>query len=124
MHGWVVTSSHIRVPVASKPKYRSLSRFSNTDSPSSCRIRTFGGTTARMVNSTIFWAPAWGRGFRGYTVILPGISSERHVLVGLSSAPRHAITSGVSDPAIILDSLEKWFPPALIGWRAFLQPFT
>jgi ABC-type multidrug transport system ATPase subunit len=30
----------------------------------------------------------------------------------------------VSDPAIILDSLEKWFPPALSGWRAFLQPFT
>jgi ABC-type multidrug transport system ATPase subunit len=30
----------------------------------------------------------------------------------------------VSDPAIILDSLEKWFPPALGGWRAFLQPFA
>jgi len=30
----------------------------------------------------------------------------------------------MSDPAIILDSLEKWFPPALSGWRAFLQPFT
>jgi ABC-type multidrug transport system ATPase subunit len=30
----------------------------------------------------------------------------------------------VSDPAIILDSLEKWFPPALSGWRAFLQPFA
>ena len=28
------------------------------------------------------------------------------------------------DPAIILDSLEKWFPPALSGWRAFLQPFA
>jgi ABC-type multidrug transport system ATPase subunit len=30
----------------------------------------------------------------------------------------------VSDAAIILDSLEKWFPPALGGWRAFLQPFA
>ena len=30
----------------------------------------------------------------------------------------------MSDPAIILDSLEKWFPPALSGWRAFLQPFA
>jgi len=30
----------------------------------------------------------------------------------------------VSDPAIILDSLEKWFPPALSGWRGFLQPFA
>jgi len=30
----------------------------------------------------------------------------------------------VSDSAIILDSLEKWFPPALSGWRAFVQPFT
>jgi ABC-type multidrug transport system ATPase subunit len=42
----------------------------------------------------------------------------------LSSVARHAIKSGVSDPAIILDSLEKWFPPALSGWRAFLQPFS
>jgi ABC-2 type transport system ATP-binding protein len=30
----------------------------------------------------------------------------------------------VSDSAIILDSLEKWFPPALSGWRAYLQPFS
>ncbi len=30
----------------------------------------------------------------------------------------------MSDPAIILDSLEKWFPPASSGWRAFLQPFA
>jgi ABC-type multidrug transport system ATPase subunit len=30
----------------------------------------------------------------------------------------------VSDPAIILDSLEKWFPPALSGWRSYLQPFA
>lgn len=30
----------------------------------------------------------------------------------------------MSDSAIILDALEKWFPPALGGWRSFLQPFT
>jgi ABC-type multidrug transport system ATPase subunit len=30
----------------------------------------------------------------------------------------------VADSAIILDSLEKWFPPAQGGWRAYLQPFT
>jgi len=30
----------------------------------------------------------------------------------------------VSDPAIILDSVEKWFPPALSGWRSYLQPFA
>jgi ABC-type multidrug transport system ATPase subunit len=30
----------------------------------------------------------------------------------------------VSDPAIILDSLEKWFAAALSGWRTFLQPFA
>ena len=63
--------------------------------------------------------------------ILPGFAPEFHVsrlerdtLPGLSSVVRHAITSGVSDPVIILDSLEKWFPPALSGWRAFLQPFA
>ena len=43
---------------------------------------------------------------------------------GLFSVRRQAINSGVSDPAIILDSLEKWFPPALSGWRAYLQPFA
>jgi ABC-type multidrug transport system ATPase subunit len=63
--------------------------------------------------------------------ILPGFAPDFHVSRlerdpprGLSSDVRHAITSGVSHPAIILDSLEKWFPPALSGWRAFLQPFT
>lgn len=30
----------------------------------------------------------------------------------------------MSDSVIILDSIEKWFPPALGGWRAYLQPFT
>ena len=43
---------------------------------------------------------------------------------GLFSSRRHAINSGVSDAAIILDSLEKWFPPAPTGWRPYLQPFA
>jgi ABC-type multidrug transport system ATPase subunit len=30
----------------------------------------------------------------------------------------------VSDSAITIDSLEKSFPPARSGWRAFLQPFA
>jgi len=42
----------------------------------------------------------------------------------LFSGGRHAINSRVSDSAIILDSLEKSFPPASTGWRAFLQPFS
>ncbi|HUL35885.1 MAG TPA: ABC transporter ATP-binding protein [Candidatus Eisenbacteria bacterium] len=28
------------------------------------------------------------------------------------------------DSAIILDSLEKWFPAALSGWKAYLNPFS
>jgi ABC-type multidrug transport system ATPase subunit len=35
-----------------------------------------------------------------------------------------AINSGVSVSAITTVSLEKWFPPALSGWRAMLQPFS
>jgi ABC-type multidrug transport system ATPase subunit len=50
--------------------------------------------------------------------------AERRIQSGLFSVRRQAIKSGVSDPAIILDSLEKWFPPALSGWRSFLQPFA
>jgi ABC-type multidrug transport system ATPase subunit len=30
----------------------------------------------------------------------------------------------VPDTAISIDSLEKYFPPALGGWRAFVQPFA
>jgi ABC-type multidrug transport system ATPase subunit len=30
----------------------------------------------------------------------------------------------VAAPAINVNSLEKWFPPAHSGWRAFLQPFA
>ena len=36
----------------------------------------------------------------------------------------NVISSRVTDFAISVDSLEKWFPPALSGWRAFLQPFA
>jgi ABC-type multidrug transport system ATPase subunit len=63
--------------------------------------------------------------------ILPRIASGCHVRraehssqIALSSSRRQAINSRVSDPAIILDALEKWFPPALSGWRAYLQPFA
>jgi len=42
----------------------------------------------------------------------------------LSNSSRQAIKSSVSVPAILIDSLEKWFPPAYSGWRAFLQPFA
>jgi ABC-type multidrug transport system ATPase subunit len=30
----------------------------------------------------------------------------------------------VTAPAISVDALEKWFPPARSGWRALLQPFA
>jgi sodium transport system ATP-binding protein len=30
----------------------------------------------------------------------------------------------VSVPSIVVDALEKWFPPTYSGWRAFLQPFA
>ncbi len=42
----------------------------------------------------------------------------------LSNFSRQVIKSSVSAPAILIDSLEKWFPPTYSGWRAFLQPFT
>jgi ABC-type multidrug transport system ATPase subunit len=42
----------------------------------------------------------------------------------LFSWERHVIRSRVLASAIKIDSLEKWFPPARTGWRAFLQPFT
>ena len=62
--------------------------------------------------------------------ILPGIASPCHALPpdmvppSLFSFQRHAINSSVSDFAIAVDSLEKSFPPAHTGWRAFLQPFA
>ena len=43
---------------------------------------------------------------------------------GLSNCGRQVIKSSVSVPCIVIDSLEKWFPPTYSGWRAFLQPFT
>jgi ABC-type multidrug transport system ATPase subunit len=42
----------------------------------------------------------------------------------LFSCFRHAIKSVVSDAAITVDSLEKYFSPAFSGWRSFAQPFT
>jgi len=45
-------------------------------------------------------------------------------LLGLFSSLRHAIKRLVSDAAITIESLEKYFPPARSGWRAFAQPFS
>jgi len=53
-----------------------------------------------------------------------GLAGQPRLQRGLFSSVRHAINSGVADPAIIVDTLEKWFPPALSGWRTFLQPFA
>jgi ABC-type multidrug transport system ATPase subunit len=41
----------------------------------------------------------------------------------LSRNERHAISFVVPDAAITVESLQKSFPPARSGWRAFLQPF-
>jgi ABC-type multidrug transport system ATPase subunit len=41
----------------------------------------------------------------------------------LSLRNRHAISFLVSEAAITVESLEKMFPPARSGWRAFFQPF-
>ena len=42
----------------------------------------------------------------------------------LFSGDGHAITSIVSEAAITTDFLEKSFPPAYSGWRAFVQAFA
>jgi ABC-type multidrug transport system ATPase subunit len=42
----------------------------------------------------------------------------------LFSRFRRAINTRVSDAAIIIDALEKSFPPAFSGWRSFTQPFA
>jgi ABC-type multidrug transport system ATPase subunit len=41
----------------------------------------------------------------------------------LCSRRRNVISCGVSENAISVRALEKLFPPARSGWRAFLQPF-
>lgn len=41
----------------------------------------------------------------------------------LSSLRGHVINGSVSEAAIQLDALQKFFPPTRSGWRAFLQPF-
>ena len=41
----------------------------------------------------------------------------------LFSTGRQAISCDVSETAIRVDALEKYFPPTRSGWRAFLQPF-
>src|ERR1700687_5996571 len=87
MFGEAVTSCHIRVPVSSKPKYCSVSRFSKTDSRSRKRTRTWAGVAARSVNETIGTAPSGGtpgpqfhRAREGCPSqsILPGIAALRY----------------------------------------------
>ena len=41
----------------------------------------------------------------------------------LCSRRRNVISCGVPENAISVTALEKFFPPARSGWRAFLQPF-
>src|SRR5260370_22128308 len=52
-----VTSCHIRVAVSSRPKYRSVSRFSKTDSRSRIRTKTCAGTAPGSLNVSICTAP-------------------------------------------------------------------
>src|SRR5262245_21698297 len=57
MLGEVVSNCHIRVPVSSRPKYCSVSRFSRTDSWSRGRTSTCWGTEARSLNGGIGTTP-------------------------------------------------------------------
>src|SRR5262252_572618 len=103
-------------------------------------MSTCGGTTTLFVGSIIRMRSCFAplcipplpctTGQKRQENILPGNASNCHALAGnlrdgaaLFSGSRHAINSSVPDSAIILDSLEKSFPPALGGWDAFLQPF-
>src|SRR5208337_1802804 len=140
MLGEDVSSSHMRVPVVSNPKYFSVARFSKTDSPSRCRTRTCSGTTTRLVNGIIRCfscpcVPGGTAGRFGLYLSAPRVSyrgmalqamhaASKTACGGLSNCSRQVIKSSVSVPAIEIDSLEKWFPPTYSGWRALLQPFT
>src|SRR5690348_17202807 len=57
MFGEAVTSCHMRVPVSSRPKYCSVSRFSKTASWSRSRTSTCVGAAARSLNVTIRTTP-------------------------------------------------------------------
>ena len=52
-----------------------------------------------------------------------GSSPVRPTASRLSSTRRHAISFIVAEAAISVENLQKSFPPARSGWRAFLQPF-
>lgn len=41
----------------------------------------------------------------------------------MCSTAGQAISSGVTENAVAVEAIEKFFPPARSGWRAFLQPF-
>src|SRR6266850_1694421 len=65
MLGESMASCHILVPVSSKPKYRSVSRFSSTDSRSKNRTNTCAGAAARSRKDSITTAP---RGIHGHVL--------------------------------------------------------
>src|SRR5436305_12551408 len=81
------TSCHIRVPVSSKPKYCSVSRFSKTDSRFKIRTRTGVGVAARSANETVGTAPRGNPGSQIHGAreacpaesILPGIAALRYM---------------------------------------------
>ena len=55
--------------------------------------------------------------------ILPGASPHGNNGTGFALSTS-AINLGMPVHAIDVQNLQKFFPPALAGWRAFLQPFT
>src|SRR5579863_5657792 len=58
------------------------------------------------------------RGFSAHAIRAPFAAFPQLSLIQI-----HAINSQVTSPAILLDSVEKSFPPTRSGWRTFLQPF-
>src|SRR5579863_3356447 len=66
------------------------------------------------------------RGFEPFampTKKLPILRRLPFLASRLSSRGGHAINFIVTEPAIRVAAIEKSFPPARSGWRAFLQPF-
>jgi ABC-type multidrug transport system ATPase subunit len=59
---------------------------------------------------------------RKRSAAIPPVLPRKHAC-RLSSSRRHAISFLVPEAAITIESLEKLFPAARSGWRAFIQPF-
>src|SRR5579859_2296055 len=141
-----VTTCHIRVPVSSRPKYRSVSRLSSTDSRSINRTSTCCGTTTRSASVNIAASASFlvaGQILKldpelaasvPYSNAFPRFWSPCNFPATCPNHLQHAICQVVSllgtrynfavpDTAISLQALTKFFPPTRAGWRAFLQPF-